>query len=257
MTRMLLPLRQPGAWPAPLVSLLDSFHELFLNWEIAPRKVNPGMYDRAIIAVADSLTPYSITGWHCTRLTDDEIEQIIESGMDLPDGTLLRRRVDAIVASGQLSRNVGERLAAANQADDSNRSGRLWFTFFPPRRAGEGGIGRFFRHWGGEALYNSHENDPVTSPILRLIGTPCVIEADVPVASLAPGVRLATKVVRTYLIGRGYTSDEPVEHEDRSVQPIAADCVRRVIRHPERDFMELTGCHAWQHPPITKPGEAK
>ncbi|MFM0085015.1 hypothetical protein P0D72_40120 [Paraburkholderia sediminicola] len=143
MTRVLLPLGQPGAWPAPLVSLLDSLHELFLNGEIAPRKVSPGKYDRAIVAVADSLTPYSITGWHCTRLTDDEIEQILESDMELPEGTMLRRRVDAIVTSGQLPRDVGERLAAANQADESNRSGRLWFIFFPPRRAGEGGIGRF------------------------------------------------------------------------------------------------------------------
>lgn len=47
---------------------------------------------------------------------------------------------------------------------------------------------------------NSHEDDPVTSPILRAIGTPCLIEADVPVASLAPGACLAMKLVRTYLI---------------------------------------------------------
>ncbi|WP_186156624.1 hypothetical protein [Burkholderia gladioli] len=254
MTRVLLPLDQPEAWPAPLVSLLGGLHELFLNWQIAPWKVSPQDYDRAILAVGDALRPYSITGWHCTRITDVEITQIVRSGMQLPDGTMLRRRIDALVASGQLPSDIGDRLAAANQADESNRAGRLWFCFFPPHRAGEHGIGRFFRHWGGEALYNSHEDDPVTSPILRAIGTPCVIEADVPVASLAPGAGLAMKLVRIYLISRGYETDEPVEHEDRGVQPIAADCVRRVIRYPERDFMDLTGCATWRRPPVTGQG---
>ncbi|UVA81896.1 hypothetical protein [Pandoraea commovens] len=255
MTRVLLPLDQPEAWPAPLLSLLDGHHELFLNWQIAPWKVSPQDYDRAIIAVGDVLRPYSITGWHCTRITDVEITQIVRSGMQLPDGAMLRRRIDALVASGQLPSDIGDRLAAANQADESNRAGRLWFCFFPPHRAGEHGIGRFFHHWGGEALYNSHEDDPVTSPILRAIGTPCVIEADVPVASLTPGAGLAMKLVCIYLISRGYETDEPVEHEENSgVKPIAADCVRRVIRYPEHEFMELTGCAAWRRPPVTEQG---
>lgn len=251
MTHVLLPLDQPEAWPDPLASLLSGLHGLFLDWQIAPGKVNVKDYDRAILAVADAVRPYSITGWHCTRITDVEIAQIVRSGMQLPDGAMLRRRIDALVASGQLPADVGDRLAAHNQADESNRAGRLWFCFFPPRQAGEHGIGRFFRHWGGEALYNSHEGDPVTSPILRAIGTPCLIEADVPVASLAPGAGLAMKLVRIYLICRGYKTDEPVEHEDRGVQPIAADCVRRVIRYPDRDFIELTGCATWRRPPVT------
>jgi hypothetical protein len=251
MTRVLLPLYRPEAWPAPLTSLLGGLRELFLNWEVARWKVSPQDYDRAILVVGDALRQYSITGWHCTRITDVEIAQIVRSGMQLPDGAMLRRRIDALVASGQLPVDIGDRLAAANQADESNRSGRLWFCFFPPHRAGEHGIGRFFRHWGGEALYNSHEDDPATSPILCAIGTPCVIEADVPVASLASGAGLAMKLIRIYLISCGYETDEPVEHEDRSVRPIAVDCIRRVIRHPDGDFMELTGCATWRRPPLT------
>lgn len=64
------------------------------------------------------------------------------------------------------------------------------------------------------------------------------------------------KLVRIYLISRGYETDEPVEHEDKGVQPIAANCVRRVIRYPERDFMELTGCATWRRPPVTGQGNA-
>ncbi|MFM0213859.1 hypothetical protein PQQ96_41510 [Paraburkholderia sediminicola] len=251
MTRQLIPLDQPEAWPVPLLSLLDCYHELFLNWEVAAWKLAPLAYDEAVRAVGDALRPYSVTGWHCTRLTDDEITQIVCSGMQLPDGATLRRRIHALVTVGQLTADASARLVAVNQADESNRAGRLWFCFFPPRRAGEHGIGRFFRHWGGEALYNLHENDPVTSPILRAIGTPCVVEADVPVASLAPGHRLAMKLIRIYLISHGYETDEPVEHEDRCVQPIAGDCIRRVIRYPEPDFLAITGCTEWRHLPGT------
>ncbi len=108
MTRVLLTLDQPEAWPAPLMSLLGGLHELFLNWQIAPWKVSPQDYDRAILAVGDALRPYSITGWHCTRITDVEITQIVRSGMQLPDGTMLRRRIDALVASGQLPSDIGD-----------------------------------------------------------------------------------------------------------------------------------------------------
>lgn len=246
MTRVLLPLDQPKAWPAQLVSLLDSHYELFLNWEIASTTVGSQAYDETIRAVGNALRPYSITGWHCTRLTDGEIAQIVRCGMQLPDGTMLRQRIDALVAAGHLASDIGARLAASNRADESNRAGRLWFCFFPPHRAGEHGIRRFFRHWGGETLYNSHEDDPVTSPILRAFGTPCVIEADVPVASLAAGVGLAMNVVRVYLINRGYKTSEPVEHEDRSVQAIAADCIKRVIRFSDPDFQVLTECATWR-----------
>ncbi len=38
----------------------------------------------------------------------------------------------------------------------------------------EGAVGRLFRSWGGEALYNSHEDDLETGPLLRRIGTPCI-----------------------------------------------------------------------------------
>ncbi|WP_232428777.1 hypothetical protein, partial [Burkholderia ubonensis] len=77
MTHVLLPLDQPEAWPDPLASLLSGLHGLFLDWQIAPGKVNVKDYDRAILAVADAVRPYSITGWHCTRITDVEIAQIV------------------------------------------------------------------------------------------------------------------------------------------------------------------------------------
>src|SRR5713226_6661167 len=63
---------------------------------------------------------------------------------------------------------------------------------------------RFFRHWGGEALYSSYESDPITSSAIRVIGTPCIVEADIPIASLGKHGGLAFKIVRRFLKSRGF-----------------------------------------------------
>ena len=111
--------------------------------------------------------------------------------------------------------------------------------------AGEGGIGRFFRHWGGEALYNSHEEDQITSPVLSRIGTPCLVEADVPIASLKRHEGLAFKIVRRFLISRGYNTTEPIEYEGYINHPLPAKNIKRVIHFPDPDFCSLTGCSEW------------
>jgi hypothetical protein len=124
----------------------------------------------------------------------------------------------------------------------------LSFCFFPPHRAGESGIGRFFRHWGGEAWYNRHEDDAVTSPAIRCIGTSCVIEADVPIALLKSSAGLAFKVVLRFLKSQGHRTKKPVDLADRINRPPPADCIQRIIRFPDPEFVSLTGCDAWQLP---------
>jgi hypothetical protein len=208
-----------------------------------------GAYDRAISSVCDALSPFAITGWHCTRLTDEEISAILADGMKLPGVDTLHRRIEALVSAGKVSPQIETALKASNQAADSNRAGMLWFCFFPPGIAGEGGIGRLFRHWGGEALYNSHEDDEVTSPVLRGIGAPAIIEADVPIAFLRrPYYGLAMKIVRIFLIDGGYHTQEPTTHSDRITQPLPANFIRRIIRYPEADFFTLAGCSTWRQP---------
>jgi hypothetical protein len=246
MSPVLLELERPTEWPAELRKYLDEHHDLFLGWEA--RTVTAGAYDNAISGLIDALQPYAIAGWHCTRLTDAEIDDIMRNGMRLPDAAMLARRIDALVEAGQLAHDIAQRLKVENQASDENRAGMVCFCFFQPRLAGESGIERFFRHWGGEALHNSHEDDPVTSPAISCIGTPSLVEADVPIALLKSGAGLAFKIVRRFLISRGYQTREPTDHEDHINRRLGAECIRRVIRFPESDFVTLTGCAVWDRP---------
>jgi hypothetical protein len=203
--------------------------------------VAPDSYDKAIYG-------YTIRGWHCTRLTNAEIDEIQLNGMQLPDIASLVRRIDALVEAGQLPRDIAAQLSVKNQAAESSRAGMVWFCFFPPRLGGERGIGRFFRHWGGEALYNSHQDDPVISAAISGIGTPSLVEADVPIAFLERDSGLAMKIARRFLNSRGYHNSEPLEHEGRIKHPLPARCIRRVIRFPDSDFLSLTGCADWRSP---------
>jgi hypothetical protein len=248
LTVFLLDLERPQTWPSSLLSCLSENYEVFLGWGSGDRPFHPQRFDAAICEIMDVIRPYGITGWHCTRLTDAEVEIIFHSGMQLPNLEMLCSRIDALTFAGKIQAEIAQKLKVGNKADKPGRAGMIWFCFFPPRIAGECGIRRFFRHWGGEALYNSHEGDPITSPVLNAIGTPCVVEADVPIASLPSCVGLSYKLVRRYLISRGLVTGEPVDHEDRITVPLAAKHVRRVIKHPEPEFMELTGCCDWDFP---------
>lgn len=249
---VLLNLRKPASWPADLRSYLESRHDLFLGWERGG--VTAHLYDQAIYGLVDVLQPYAVTGWHCSRLTDTEIRHILGEGMQLPNATMLNSRIDALVASGDLEPDIALRLKEKNQSADTNRANMVWFCFFHPRLAGESGIERFFRHWGGEALYNSHERDPITSLAIRDIGMPCVVEADIPIASLGKHGGLSFKIVRRFLKSRGFRTREPVDHEDRIRQPLPAGNIRRIVCFPAPDFCSLTGCAEWRHPLLVANG---
>lgn len=241
-------LEAPQSWPDELMGYLNQHRGLFWEWESGTGKVTGQSYDRVILGLSDVIQRYSIIGWHCTRLTLSEIEKILSDGMVLPNAHMLARRIDDLLNAGLVTDSIARRLKGTNQAHEEYRAGMVWFCFFPPRFAGESGIERFFRHWGGEALYNSHETDPDTAPILSSIGRPSVVEAEVPIANLAPHGGIDFKIVRRFLISTGYRTNEPVDHEDRIVHQLPADKIRRIVSFPDPEFVRLTGCDNWNEP---------
>jgi hypothetical protein len=192
------------------------------------------------------LNNHVLHGYHCTRLTDDEIAHIESNGMQLPDGAMLKRRVEALERAGRIEAQVGRAFVAENSADDTNRAGQLCFCFFPPHLAGECGIESLLRYWGGEALYRWHDCHPERGRILGTIGVPCLVEADVPIASLNELSFLEENAVDQFLHTRGHATKG--RHQDRARRDISATNIRRVIRYPEADFIALTRCDAWRKP---------
>lgn len=243
-------LEDEETWPPGVLNFLANSHDLFLNWELRNEyRVTSKEYDSASCRLRDILsTNYVFRGYHCTRLTDSEIQHIRANGMQLPNKELLHKRIDSIKQEGLINSLCCEHLKNINQADEPSRAGRIWFCFFPPYRDGQG-LERLFRSWGGEALYNSHESDPVYGPILKRIGTPCIIEAYVPIISLPRYDGLEDKVVRRYLVNRGLKTAEGLD-ESCAEQPIPSQNIFRIIPFSDSAFLKLTQCYDWE-PPLT------
>lgn len=244
----LINLADPTTWPKNLVGLLERHEPLFQAWFMGRSVQSGAVFDAAHADVRGALDTCEVIGWHCTRLTDAEIALIETAGMQLPNVHMFNERIDRLVEAGKLAAPIADALKGTNQAGDENRAGRLWFCFFEPREAGESGIHRFFRHWGGEALYNSHENNNLTSPALASIGTPCVVEAVVKIGTLSQHSCVTQRVIERFLWAKGLFHPEPEIPEGYTVAPIEAGSIKRVIRHPDLEFMRLTGCKDWQTP---------
>ncbi|MBD2703418.1 hypothetical protein IC229_22430 [Spirosoma sp. BT702] len=241
-------LEDEKTWPVKVVAFLERNEELFRNWKTRFKPIDPKEYDKAITHLRAILrdSDYTLQGYHCTRLTEEEIQSILVKGMSLPSAATLRERIENLRQNGLIDSPTANYLLSKNEADDSNRAGMIWFCFFPPRVEGQLGIERFFRSWGGEALYNSHEDDKLSGHMLTKIGTPCLIEAYIPIESLAYHGGLDFKLIAHFLRNRGLKPDNPIEHEDRAQHKIPAENIIRVIRFHEPDFMKLTGCAKWK-----------
>lgn len=244
----LISLADPTTWPRNLVGVLERHEPLFQAWFTGHSVQSGAAFDAAHADVRGALDTCEVIGWHCTRLTDAEIALIEADGMQLPSVQMLNERIDRLVETGQIAATIADALKGTNQAGDENRAGKLWFCFFAPREAGESGVHRFFRHWGGEALYNSHENNKVTSPALAAIGTPCVVEAAVQIRTLSQYSYVTQRVIERFLWAKDLVDPEPEIPEGYTAAPIEAGSIKRVIRHPDSEFMRLTGCKNWQTP---------
>lgn len=246
----ILDLTDLTTWPPEVLSHLNNNHSLYLGWESGINRPPAFAYDAAIYELKELVreSGYMMQGYHCTRLMEAEMETVLDCGMSLPNVTMLHKRIANVVAAGMLEESVAQRLMNNNQANDANRAEMIWFCFFPPHIAGQWGIERFFRSWGGEALYNSHEDDPITGPALAKIGVPCIIEALVPIESLPRHSWLESKLIGRFLVSRGFETVEEFDHEDRAISPIPARNISRIIRFPEAEFISLTGCNEWKSP---------
>lgn len=205
----------------------------------------PGSTTR-VLALERLLRPHTLeSGYHCTRLTDAEIDSILQTGMQLQNADSLRRRIQTLHAAGLIDDTAASEFTNSNSADDANRAGMIWFCFFPPRVAGESGVGSLVRYWGGEALYRWHWKG-ARGALLQRIGIPCIVVADVPIADINQNSSLSTRFVRRYFQNRGGDIREEVDHEGYAISPLPAATIRRIIRFPDPEFLRLTGCDTWR-----------
>lgn len=200
-----------------------------------------------LVAARRALAGLSIVGWHCTRLCDDEVKNLKRDGMYTLTPETLAARVTRRVQAGDLSKVAGATFASSHKADDEHRQ-MLWFIFSKNLLRCEFGVRRLFTSWGGEALYICHEEDGHTGPVLRSIGKPCIVEAEIPIEIIDAHWEPEEWVARPFFHRRGINDGHDPERDGHIYHAIGPESIRRVISFDEPDFESLTGATKWRRP---------
>jgi hypothetical protein len=201
-----------------------------------------------------------LLGFHCTRLLPYEAAEIREIGLCPPSPKFLAERINRAREAGYLPAKLCRRLRDENQAEDANRVGRICFVHRRSCLRAESSVHRFFESWGGEVLYNSHEQDPTTGPTLRSLGEPYIVIASLPVNKLEGfGYNLsryfANKLLNDSTRGKAGRPELP---ETSIAGPVPSKWVVELVSFRDASFESLTQCHAqrWNLCAARDPGTA-
>lgn len=82
---------------------------------------------------------------------------------------------------------------------------------------------RFFRSWGGEALYNFHENHEITGPALNIPGTPSIVTAAVPVNDINSFMDIGERLVNVWCASNDIRTGHGAEFEGYVERCITAE----------------------------------
>ncbi|HEX9769248.1 MAG TPA: hypothetical protein VGA50_08745 [Kiloniellales bacterium] len=258
---------RPDTWPAELTELferelptLEAYERrragvdaIYRQDVMARVNVPPNAHkprrDVIVQQADDILSTHKLLGFHCTRLTEFEIADIGTHGLRPLDYSLVQDRLEQATSQGLLSCEEKELLLSTHQADDDNRRGMTQFVNCRSILFCENDVGRLFRSWGGEALYNSHENRDDTGSVLRRIGKPAIIVTAIPISTLKTWFdNVGERFLWKFLTDRDIPIDQAADIETHTVEAVPASCILEIITHSDRRFELLTKCSNWSNP---------
>ncbi len=257
---------RPHTWPRALTDLLDDNAKILKVYERERARIDAlcradisarirpqwNRYqdnrDQVVDGADEILSDERLLGFHCTRLVDDEIADIRALDLKLLNASFLQKRILSRLRAAEMPENLAQRLLNEHQAEGSRR-GHLAFVNMRSELQSEGAVGRLLRSWGGEALYNSHERDPETGPLLRQIGTPCIWIVAVPIRWIkSPFDNVGERFVRAYLRRCGVATGHGANIESFIAEPLPPDRIINIVRYQDPAFEALTGCSTWHDP---------
>jgi len=202
------------------------------------------------------LQPHCIDAFHCTRLTDFEIEDVRLSGLNTLELDFALNRITRLENKGMMPASVAEKLRSKNAI--SNRHGdRLTQVCFMLSRhslKSEEDIGALLSQWGGEALYWAYESDPEVSAVLRSVGTPCIVQAQIPVPMLENYDSVEEMLLSKFLASRDAAFANVHPHVGRIRSPLAPEQIKAIHSLGEPDFESMTDHQKWRRKLVFRAG---
>jgi hypothetical protein len=191
-----------------------------------------------VSAIDELIGDQEIIGYHCTRLTQDEVARVKAQGLCPLTEEMRQSRVQRRVEAGNISPEMGARLLQLGLGGNGRH--RLGYScFFFTKEIGEW-CWKFFRYWGGESIYVPHmSTDSEERNTLRAIGAPCIIEIAVPVSAIPH-----KSVAQGFLYEYGRRRDIQIREASHDVARVPMR-VLRVIEYGSSDFTRRTKDIPW------------
>jgi hypothetical protein len=191
----------------------ETDHQIFLSHDLRrgpgqsilrPENSHATEFYELLEAIGLHMGTRTIRAFHYTRLTEDEVTNLLQSGIHVSTPETLRQRLEAVVASGGLARDVADRLYAESPFHSDQlraRSGKLWLTSHPAA-VDDSGVVPLLERWGGEVA-SMWVRDPALSAPLAELGKPRIIEVAVPLSATKHSYDAAKAVVATFARSHG------------------------------------------------------
>ncbi len=181
-----------STWPEELIEFLKSVKPSIVNYQKEQKRIDKlcgpdviarifeadnkyyAMWKSTCDIIDNMLTNTRIIGFHCTKLIDYEIQEILENGLIPLNQDMANRRINKAFNNGYLPEYFKNKLINKNETGADCRIGRVFLFQCLSTLYKETDKSRLFSSWGGEAIYWDNE-DEITP--LQSIGLPAIVVA--------------------------------------------------------------------------------
>lgn len=259
-----------NSWSNDFSLLVNSHRDLIINYQKERNRIERLGWEDVIlrnyppenkykedylnlVSLSEStITNHRIIGYHCTRLTIEEIQMILNSGMQILSHELVAMKFRLARDAGYISREQYNTLLEHQEIKESvnnrhgKRSGMIWFCPNRSTLKESDSVYRLFRSWGGEAVYVFHEEGKNAIPILRKIGKPCIVKCAIPIVDIKHYSRYLSERFISFSVANEIEYPEPSPDFDMNViRNLVSGEVVEIINVDNPKFLELTNYNLW------------
>ena len=234
-------------------SRIDRYCQDDVRLQINPPKNRYKQAYRALVVqLEDMLASHRIVAYHCSRLTKEEIVNIKQEGLRILTSDLVNKKLDQCLSHGYLKQAEYERIKNSPHLSESlndqldSRTGKIHFCASRTTLRDDNAVFRYFRSWGGEALYRGHEQDSRLAHVLGRIGVPCIVICAIPFTRIKQGFRELSEHFLLYLVSNelGLT-DLSLAVDISTEENLRSSEILDIIECSDPRFEELTAESSW------------
>jgi len=251
-------INETDSYPIELVRLLKSCEKDLIKFDKEEKRINnlqinideylnpiENKYQQNwklnINSIEEILLKEKFLGFHCTRLTNKEIKLISNNGLIPLSKELIKEKLTRVFSDKLISEETFKFLLENNASDQENRKGKIWFLHDTRTLKDSHSVGRLFENWGGESIYNDHENLQTIKSEITKIGKPTILVCSFDFEELSPFKRLAEYISKIWINRK--SKESFVNLFDTKI--VKEKEVKIIIKYGDKLFDELTEYRNW------------